>query len=101
MNKPKILVTGATGKTGAAVVAQLRKQDWPVRAVVRKHDHRSAHLQQLGAEIAVADLYDPQQLLDAMRGTARAISAPSCCRWALLWSCFRTTARTGQSCFRN
>ena len=35
MSRPAILVTGATGKTGRAVVAQLREQDWPVRAVVR------------------------------------------------------------------
>jgi NAD(P)H dehydrogenase (quinone) len=72
MVRPKILVTGATGKTGAAVVAKLREQEWPVRAVVRTRDVRSARLEQLGAEIAIADLYDPQQLLEAMRSTQRA-----------------------------
>lgn len=76
MNRPKILVTGATGKTGAAVVAQLREKDWPVRAVVHRRDARSERLERLGAEIILADLYDPDQLLDAMRGTARAYYCP-------------------------
>jgi uncharacterized protein YbjT (DUF2867 family) len=57
MEKPKILVTGATGKTGAALVAELRRRDWPVRAMVSRRDGRSLALQQLGAEIVVADMY--------------------------------------------
>jgi uncharacterized protein YbjT (DUF2867 family) len=48
--KPTILVTGATGKTGAAVVAQLRENDWPVRAIVRRRDQRSEKLDRLGAQ---------------------------------------------------
>ena len=76
MKHPKILVTGATGKTGAAVVTQLREQDWPVRAVVHSRDGRSARLERLGAEVVVADLYDSQQMLAAMQGTARAYFCP-------------------------
>jgi hypothetical protein len=68
MSKPLVLVTGATGKTGAAVVAQLREKGWPVRAVVRLRDERSARLDRLGAETVVADLFDPDHLLDALRG---------------------------------
>jgi uncharacterized protein YbjT (DUF2867 family) len=70
--KPKILVTGATGKTGAAVVTELLKHEWPVRAMVSREDTRSERLRKLGAEIAVADMYDPAQLYQAAQGTQRA-----------------------------
>ncbi len=76
MIKPKILVTAATGKTGAALVAELRRHDWPVRAVVRVDDSRAAKLRQMGAEIAVADMYDPEQLVTAAQGTQRAYYVP-------------------------
>lgn len=76
MTKPKILVTGATGKTGAAVVAELRKHDFPVRAVVHKEDARSDALKKNGVEIAVADMYDPEQLFLAAKGTHRAYYLP-------------------------
>ena len=76
MNHPKILVTGATGKTGAAVVAQLRAKNWPVRAVVRTRDARSERLDRMGVETVVADLYDSEQLLAAMRGTTSAYYCP-------------------------
>jgi len=72
MTQPKILVTGATGKIGAAVIAQLRSENVPVRALVRRRDARSEALQRQGAQIAVADLNDPDQLVEAMRGTSRA-----------------------------
>ena len=73
MTQPTILVTGATGKTGGAVAAQLRSLDVPVRALVHKRDFRSERLEKLGAEVVVADLYDPGQLLTSMRGVARTI----------------------------
>lgn len=76
MTKPKILVTGSTGKTGTQVVAQLLEQGWPVRAVLRKEDARSERLRRLGAEVVVADLYDYEQMLEAMRGTRRAYYCP-------------------------
>ena len=76
MKRPTILVTGATGKTGRAVVEQLRRQDWPVRALVHRRDARSQALAEGGAEIVVADLHDPEQLLQAMRGTERAYFCP-------------------------
>ncbi len=76
MNKPKILVTGATGKTGSAVVSQLRERGWPVRAVVRSLDHRSERLERLGAEVVQADLFDYDAMRTAMRGTARAYFCP-------------------------
>ncbi len=76
MSKPRILVTGATGKTGAAVVAQLRAKDVAVRAAVHKLDARSHALHDLGAEVVVCDLYDPDQLVAAATGTQRAYYCP-------------------------
>ncbi|MBM7113854.1 ergot alkaloid biosynthesis protein [Archangium primigenium] len=35
MSKPRILVTGGTGKTGARLVRRLRELDWPVRLASR------------------------------------------------------------------
>ena len=35
MSKPRILVTGGTGKTGARLVRGLRELDWPVRSASR------------------------------------------------------------------
>ncbi len=76
MTRPTILVTGATGKTGGAVAAELLQRGWPVRALVRQRDGRSVALDRLGAETVVADMFDPDQLLAAMRGTARAYFLP-------------------------
>jgi NAD(P)H dehydrogenase (quinone) len=76
MINPKILVTGASGKTGGAVVTQLLAKGWPVRAVVRVRDARSDLLQRRGAEVMVADIFDPGQLMDAMRGVQRAYYCP-------------------------
>jgi uncharacterized protein YbjT (DUF2867 family) len=76
MTNPTILVTGAAGKTGSVVVSQLRAKDYPVRAVVRAHDARSKQLENLGAKVVVADMYDPDQLHDAIRGTQRAYFVP-------------------------
>ena len=72
MAKPTILVTGATGKTGGAVVTQLLAQGFPVRAVVRTLDGRAEALRGAGANVVVADLFDPDQLRDAMRDAQRA-----------------------------
>jgi NAD(P)H dehydrogenase (quinone) len=76
MNRPTILVTGATGKTGGAVASQLLQLGWPVRALVHVNDARSERLRGQGAEIAVTDLFDPEQLLEAMKGSSRAYYCP-------------------------
>jgi NAD(P)H dehydrogenase (quinone) len=76
MIKAKILVTGATGRTGSAVVTQLLAKSWPVRAVVRVRDARSDLLQRRRAQVVVADIFDPGQLMDAMRGVQRAYYCP-------------------------
>ena len=38
MTQPTILVTGATGNTGGAVVSELLQRGVPVRAMVHSHD---------------------------------------------------------------
>lgn len=76
MIRPKILVTGATGRTGSAVVAELLKAGYPVRAMVRRDDARAAALRARGVEIAVADIADAERVATAMRGIQRAYWLP-------------------------
>ncbi len=76
MKYPPILVVGATGKTGFAVASQLREKEWPVRAIVHRRDARSQRLDRLGAETVVVDLFDPDQLREAMHGISRAYYCP-------------------------
>src|ERR1700737_3182817 len=76
MLKPRILVTGATGKTGSVVVAELLKAGYPVRAMVHREDGRSAPLKAQGAEIAVADMSDVERVADALTGVHAPILFP-------------------------
>ena len=76
MLKPRILVTGATGKTGVGVVTELLKAGYPVRAIVRREDDRSARLKAQGAEIAVADMSDVEHVADALKDVQRAYYCP-------------------------
>src|SRR6201987_1120493 len=76
MIKPMILVTGATGKTGVVVVTELLKAGYPVRAMVRREDGRSARLKARGVEIAVADMSDADRIFDALRDVQRAYYCP-------------------------
>ena len=68
---PRILVTGAAGKTGAEVVEQLLGRGFPVRALVRRRDERSARLEALGADVTVGDLLDLESMRTAMQGVKR------------------------------
>src|ERR1700730_9545683 len=76
MIKPRIVVTGATGKTGSVVVAELLKAGYPVRALVHREDGRSARLKAQGAEIAVADMSDVERVADALTDVQRAYYCP-------------------------
>ncbi len=62
----RVLVTGATGRIGSAVAAQLLEKGVPTRAMVHRDDARSARLRDLGAEVVVADMFDIQQVAAAM-----------------------------------
>ena len=76
MIKPRIIVTGATGKTGSAVVSELLKAGYPVRALVHKQDGRSAQLKAQGAELAVADMSDVERVAEALKDVQRAYFCP-------------------------
>jgi NAD(P)H dehydrogenase (quinone) len=69
-------VTGATGRTGRAVVGELLAKGVAVRALVHSKDARSVALERKGAETVVADMFDLDQLLAAMHGTQRAYYVP-------------------------
>ncbi len=71
MSKSLILVTGATGKTGSAVVRQLLDRRYLVRATVRKRDERADKLGSLGAAVVVADFHDLRSMRDALEGAGR------------------------------
>src|SRR5215470_11901785 len=76
MIKPRIIVTGATGKTGSAVVTELLKAGHPVRALVRREDDRTARLKAQGAEIAVADMSDVERIADTLKDVQGAYYCP-------------------------
>ena len=63
------VVTGITGKVGAAVARSLLSADQPVRAVVRDRS-KGAPWAQLGCDIAVADISDTESLAAAFAGAA-------------------------------
>lgn len=76
MANTRVLVTGATGKIGGAVAAQLLERGVATRALVRRDDERSARLRALGAEIVVADMLDIQQVQAAVGGVDRLFFNP-------------------------
>ena len=76
MIKPRILVTGATGKTGRVVVAELLNAGYPVRAMVHREDRRSEQLRAQGAQIAVAEITDVERIADALTEVQRAYYCP-------------------------
>jgi len=71
MSKPRILVTGAAGKSASAVVEQMLERGYPVRAFVRQQDDRSNRLKSLGAEVVVGDVLNPASIRSVMAGVER------------------------------
>ncbi|QCR22537.1 NmrA/HSCARG family protein [Pontibacter sp. SGAir0037] len=70
MKKQRIVVCGATGNQGSAVVKSLlQNTDFKVTALTRKPQSQAARqLHSLGAEIEEADLLNEQSLLHAFTG---------------------------------
>ncbi len=71
MADTRVLVTGATGRIGGAVAAQLLEKGVTTRALVHRDDARSARLHAMGAEVVVADIFDIQQVQAALDGVDR------------------------------
>ena len=64
-----ILVTGATGRQGGAVVRHLLAKGWKLRALTRDPGGGPAQgLSSRGVEILRGDLEDPGSLVNAVRG---------------------------------
>ena len=76
MSKSRILVTSAAGHTGAAAVKELLAKGFQVRAFVRQNDVRSEALKAQGAEIFVGNLFDINDLRQALKGVQRAYHCP-------------------------
>jgi NAD(P)H dehydrogenase (quinone) len=76
MIKPRIIVTGATGKTASVVVTELLKAGYRVRAIIQREDGRSARLKAQGVEVAVADMSDVERIADALTDVQRAYYCP-------------------------
>lgn len=70
--KPKTLVTSAAGKTGLQTALQLLDNGYPVRAFVRRDDHRAKRLKEAGAEIFLGDQFALADMRRAMAGVQRA-----------------------------
>jgi len=68
MSGTEILVSGATGRTGGAAIAELIKMGRSVRAYVRSDGEQAAALRQRGVEIAVGDFTDIDAIRAAMEG---------------------------------
>jgi uncharacterized protein YbjT (DUF2867 family) len=71
MSTNRVLVTGATGFTGAAAVDTALKLGLQVRALVRTDDARAAALRARGVEVAVGDLSN----IDSVRAPLEGIRA--------------------------
>jgi uncharacterized protein YbjT (DUF2867 family) len=63
----KVLVTGATGNTGSGLIPALRKAGVQVRAFVRD-ESKARPLEDVGAEIVVGDLDEPETIKPAVEG---------------------------------
>ena len=64
-----VLVTGATGRQGGAVIRHMLPKGWRLRALTRNSaSHGAKQLARLGVEVVQGDLEDPASLDRASRG---------------------------------
>lgn len=66
----QILITGATGKQGGAVIQHLLKQGQPIRALTRNHQ-KAEELKKLGIDVVLGDLSDRATLDTALKGITK------------------------------
>lgn len=64
----KVLITGATGKSGGAAVDELLRMGYQVRAMVHGEDERSKQLEAKGAEVVLGDFLNLDEVSVAMKG---------------------------------
>jgi uncharacterized protein YbjT (DUF2867 family) len=65
-----VLVTGATGRQGGAVIRHMLAKGWKLRALTRDPgSHASRSLAQKGVEVVQGDLEDPSSVAHAAAGT--------------------------------
>jgi nucleoside-diphosphate-sugar epimerase len=75
----KVLVTGASGFLGSALVARLAGEGFAVRALVRDKS-RARHLKADGVEVVAGDLKDRESLRPAVEGMELVIHAGAATR---------------------
>src|SRR5215468_6669555 len=64
-----VLVTGATGRQGGAVIRHMLPKGWKLRALTRNpNNHSAQELARKGVEVVQGDLEDPASLDRASRG---------------------------------
>jgi len=64
-----VLITGATGRQGGAVIRYMLPKGWKLRGLVFKADHSTVQrLTEQGVEVVRGDLEDPASLERAVRG---------------------------------
>src|SRR5499433_922168 len=64
-----VLVTGATGRQGGAVISHMLPKGWKLRALTRNPDrHEAQSLAQRGVEVIKGDLEDPLSITRAAAG---------------------------------
>jgi uncharacterized protein YbjT (DUF2867 family) len=64
-----VLVTGATGRQGGAVIRHMLPKGWKLRALTRKtNSYAAQELARQGVELVQGDLEDPASLEPAVRG---------------------------------
>src|SRR5687768_16980235 len=68
-DKKTVLITGATGKQGGAVLRELAGKDFARRAMTRKPDSEAARaLAKSGVEVVAGNLDDAASLQRALKG---------------------------------
>lgn len=71
-----ILITGAGGKTGRALLSQIVRLDRPVRALVRRQAQIESAKEYGAADAIAADLLDPTSLKPAFEGVSAVYHIP-------------------------